>query len=107
MAVAYNAADCLVIPSRNENYPNVIIEALCCGLPVIGFPVGGVKEAIIDAENGYLCGEVSAQALQLTIEKFLSYSQFFDKEKIAKDAIKKYSAETQAKKYIELYNILL
>lgn len=107
LSVVYNAVDCLVIPSRNENYPNVIIEALSCGTPVIGFPIGGVKEAIEHEKNGYLCPEISVKALQQTIEKFLDNSTIFDREKISQDAHKKYALEIQAKKYMELYYTLL
>jgi glycosyltransferase involved in cell wall biosynthesis len=107
LSVAYNAADCLVIPSRNENYPNVIIEALSCGIPVIGFPIGGLQEAIQHEKNGYLCPEISIDALKVTIEKFLANPQLFDKEKIAQEAREKYALEVQAKKYIDIYNTLL
>ena len=44
-------ASALVMFSRHENFPCVIIEALCCGLPCIATNVGGVPEAV-DNKNG-------------------------------------------------------
>jgi len=45
----YNSADCLVNISRVDTYPNIILEAMACGLPVISSAVGGIVEQV----NGY------------------------------------------------------
>ena len=42
----YNAADCLLLPSRHENFGNVVVEALACGCGVIVSDRVGVSEAI-------------------------------------------------------------
>lgn len=46
LAGLYRMADVMVSTSRADNYPTVCIEANCCGTPVVGFDVGGVKETI-------------------------------------------------------------
>lgn len=46
-----NAADALTLPSWSEGYPNVVVEAVACGRPVIGTDVGGMRE-ILDEHNG-------------------------------------------------------
>lgn len=47
LAVFYNVADILIVPSTHEEgYGRVILEALSCGLPVIGSKRGGIKESL-------------------------------------------------------------
>ena len=52
---AYSAADVFITPSLAESFGNTVLESLLCGTPVIGFPVGGVKEQIMFAVL-FLCG---------------------------------------------------
>lgn len=59
----YNAADILVIPSIAENFPNVVLEGMSCGLPVVGFKIGGISELILHKQTGFLSEEVSAIGL--------------------------------------------
>jgi len=60
----YNAADLFCLPSLWEGCPNVIIEALACGTPVVASRVGGIPELVGGAEHGILVppGEVEALA---------------------------------------------
>jgi len=50
----YNVADVLIYPSKVDNLPFVLIEAIACGLPCISFNIGGCNEIIIDDFNGFL-----------------------------------------------------
>ncbi len=54
MVLMYNSADVLVVPSLADNLPTVIMEAMSCGTPVVGFHVGGIPELIEHKKNGYL-----------------------------------------------------
>lgn len=51
-----NKSEIFVLPSLYEGNPKTLLEAMACGLPVIGTNVIGIKEVITHGENGYLCG---------------------------------------------------
>ncbi len=55
--------DLLVMPSKEEGTPLVLLEAFSAGVPVVAFPAGGISEVITDGETGFLVMEASAKAL--------------------------------------------
>ena len=103
----YSAGDILLIPSLEDDLPNTIIEALLCGTPVIGFPVGGIGEMLMNDQNGFLCPGIGVAPLTQRIRDFLSAPGKFNRQEIRKNTIQKFSINVQVKKYIELYNKMI
>ena len=68
----YNACDVFVSPSLADNYPNVLVEAMACGLPVVAFPTGGIVEIVNPGVNGILTSSHSASELRKALMKILN-----------------------------------
>jgi glycosyltransferase involved in cell wall biosynthesis len=54
LALLYNAADVMVVPSRQENLPQTATEPQACGCPVVAFDCTGFRDAVVHRETGYL-----------------------------------------------------
>jgi len=67
----YAAGDILVMPSRNESFGMVFLEAWACGKPVIGCRAGGVPEVIRDGEDGCLVPFGDTAALSESIRSLI------------------------------------
>ena len=63
MAMLYNAADVMIVPSRSENLSNTIMESMSCGTPVVAFDIGGNGDMIDHEQNGYLANEHDTEDL--------------------------------------------
>ncbi|HTH12868.1 MAG TPA: glycosyltransferase, partial [Spirochaetia bacterium] len=64
LRLAYSAADVVVVPSRQENLANTLMEAMACGVPTVAFRIGGNPDMIDHGSNGYLadpddCGDLA------------------------------------------------
>lgn len=62
------AADALVLPSLQENQPNLVVEAMACGTPSIAFRASGLPDLVEHEETGYLAQAFQSEALARGIE---------------------------------------
>ena len=98
-------ADAFVLFSKYENMPCVVLEALCCGLPVITSDVGGLSE-IINNENGVLVNEKTQEALLKAMnEMYTNY--YFNRKNISNEAISMFSYEVIGKQIKDVYEDLI
>jgi len=65
------AADIFVLPSRAENQPVAILEAMAHGLPVVATAIGAIPEQVADGESGLLAPAGDAGALQRALSDLL------------------------------------
>ena len=72
LVTLYNAADVAVLASSREGFPNVLLEALACGTPVVASAVGGTPEIVAAPVAGRLVEARSPEALQASIQDLLA-----------------------------------
>ena len=101
----YNAVEIFVTPSLEENLPNTIMEAMACGIPCVGFNVGGIPEMIDHLHNGYVAEYKSADDFANGIYWTLHESEYPSLSEEARRKVStSYSEHVITKRYIEIYN---
>ena len=68
----YSLMDVFVHPSLRDGLPNALLEAMACGIAVVGTPVGGIKDAVFDCENGRLVSTSNVNQLASAIDELLT-----------------------------------
>lgn len=107
MAKCFALADAFVLPSREDNLPNVMLEAFACGTPVIGFPVGGIKEHVKLNLTGVLADEISSFSLAKAIQLFYETRGNYKPEVIREYAAENFNPKKQALGYLDIYKTII
>lgn len=103
----YNAIDALILPSlHTEDFPNVIIEAMGQGLPVVGTSIAGIPEQIDDHINGLLIAPNDVDALANAMKELMCNKDFceFCSMNARNKFNKNYTAEISVSNYMKLYS---
>ncbi len=99
-------ADLFVLPSRFDNLPCVVVEALASGLPVVSTTVGGIPE-LVDDQRGRLVAPDNPSALAAALEYMLEHVETFDRRAIGEAARDRYSLEVVGTQLSGIYEAAL
>lgn len=105
LAELYTMADVFVIPTREENYPTVNLEALACGTPVVTFKTGGSSE-MLDDKTGIVVDTNDVEGIEKAIKDICEKKKCNDTEYIINYS-RKFDMQYKFTEYIELYSAIL
>lgn len=104
----YSAVDVYATPSLEENLPNTIIECMSCGIPAIGFNIGGIPEIIDHLHNGYVAHYKSEEDFAKGLMWLLENNKDNElSDECRRKVQSSYSEREIAQQYISLYNSIL
>jgi glycosyltransferase involved in cell wall biosynthesis len=108
LALVYSAADVFVCPSREDNLPNTVAEALACGTPCAAFAINGLPDMIEHRKNGWLARPFDSAGLADGIRWLARHPQQDQLRRAARDkAVSEYSMALMEERYVTLYADLL
>lgn len=106
--LAYASSDLVVCPSSQDNLPNTALEAIACGIPVVGYDVGGMRDIVDHQRNGFLAyvGSITelANGIRWVLEEERRRNRL--RQAAREKAEATFSMSTQAKRYISLFQEL-
>lgn len=98
-----NKSKLFILSSLYEGCPKTLLEAMACGVPVIGTNVPGIKEIIKNNQDGYLC-ETSVESIRETIKKVLANE---DPVNGRKTIVEGFSLKKTIEKEMKIYDKIL
>jgi UDP-glucose:(heptosyl)LPS alpha-1,3-glucosyltransferase len=104
---AYAAADAFVLPTLYDPFPNVVLEAMACGLPVVTSTKSGGAELVEAGVNGYVCDALDVASLRQSMERLLSNSVCDSMGAASRSRVEPYTLERMSDRYLRLYQTLL
>jgi glycosyltransferase involved in cell wall biosynthesis len=108
LALLYSAADVFICPSREDNLPNMVAEALACATPCVAFAVNGIPEMIDHQQNGFLAQPFAVDELAAGIRWIAQYPAPQDLRGAARHkAVESFDQDKMAERYAVLYRELL
>ncbi len=107
LSLAYSAADCYCLPSREDNAPLTVAESMACGTPVVATPVGNVPDLVRHKETGFVCDSFTAEGLAEGIQFVLSSLQKAGnialQSKIRQTACNHHNPTVAAERHLKVY----
>ena len=106
VATQMQQSSALLMFSRHENMSCVVLESLCCGLPVICTRVGGLPEVMNEA-NGLMVESENVQQLATAMCSMMDNYTRYNREAIAIAAKQQFNYDAVAQQHLDIYNKVL
>ncbi len=105
LRLIYSAADLFIISSRQDNLPNVGIEAHSCGTPIVAFNTGGLEDIVNDGITGFLAEPFDFNSLSNLMYKIITKKdlRLEMSKNVRERALREWSMEVISELYFNLY----
>jgi glycosyltransferase involved in cell wall biosynthesis len=100
----FNQSSLVILPSFTEGLPNILLEAMACGTPVLATKVGAIPDIIRDGENGFIMNNNAPDNICRIVIEVLKNKEL---DTIAKNAHATVVGEYNLEKAVEKYHIIL
>jgi glycosyltransferase involved in cell wall biosynthesis len=102
---ALRQLDVLILPSKFDGRPVIVMEANACGVPVIAAPVGGIPELVCEGINGFLVSPTETERIRALLAKWQEQPQALHAMKLATrtHALQHFSREKMIERYAEIF----
>lgn len=104
LSMVYSAADFFILPSKEDNFPNTILESTCCGTPVLAYDISDFRSFLNEYQLGYTSKENNVASMGELLQDVLTYQ--IDNYKVSETANELFSFENQGQKYVDIYSNL-
>ena len=102
LSLLYSCCDVFLNPSLIENLPTTSLEAICCGVPVVAFDVGGTSDIVVHKETGYLATAYKSDEIIEGVDWCIQNQRIINTECITKST-SHFNKENTISRYIELF----
>ena len=102
----YAMADCFVLPTLYDPFPNAALEAMACGLPVITSTSCGAAEFVVEGRSGFVCDALDVEALAAHMGR-IEHASAQSMGEQARAAVSGMGLAAMAGRLLELYDSLL
>jgi glycosyltransferase involved in cell wall biosynthesis len=104
----YANLDLFLLPTESEGVPNVLLESMACGTPVLATRAGGIPDLISDGRNGYLLDDRSPKTICRAIEGIARSDTHGDVSRSARETMdNQYTYEHARLRYYEMVSHLV